>query len=100
MKQIICTSKAPEAIGSYSKAVKVEGLIYASCQLGLNPLTGKIPPGVEALAQASNKNGTASLETEWLVFSNGFKSLVFLKNMEDYSNFKELQSFFPDDFPD
>ena len=48
MKNIVNTSKAPAAIGPYVQAVRTEGLLFTSGQLGIDPATGKLPEGVEA----------------------------------------------------
>ena len=42
--QIIKTTNAPAAIGTYSQAVKVNGFLYASGQLGIDPATGELQP--------------------------------------------------------
>lgn len=44
-KEIIQTSSAPKALGPYSQAVKVNGLIFTSGQLGINPATGELVVG-------------------------------------------------------
>ncbi len=43
MKTIISTNNAPAAIGPYSQAVEVNGMVYTSGQIPVNPATGEIP---------------------------------------------------------
>ena len=48
MKNIISTNNAPAAIGPYSQAVEVNGMVFTSGQIPVNPATGEIPEGIEA----------------------------------------------------
>ena len=45
MKRIIRTAKAPAAIGPYSQAVEINGTLYISGQIPIDPLTGKLVDG-------------------------------------------------------
>lgn len=100
MKKIVHTSNAPKAIGPYSQAVRVSGLVYTSGQLGLDPSTGELPVGVEAQTEAAIKNGVAILEKAGLTVSDVFKTLVFIKDMNDFGKFNSVYSrFFTNDFP-
>ena len=60
-KEIIATTNAPGAVGPYVQAVKVNGMVYCSGQLGIDPAVGKMPEGVEAQAHCSMKNMGAIL---------------------------------------
>lgn len=100
MKKIISTKNAPGAIGPYSQAVKVNGMVYTSGQLGMNPETGKLPEGVEAQTEMALKNATAILNSEGLELSDVFKTLVFIKDMNDFGKMNGVYSqFFTTDFP-
>ena len=46
-KITIQTAKAPAAIGPYSQAIRVNGFVYTSGQLGLDPETGELKDGVK-----------------------------------------------------
>ena len=48
MKTVISTDKAPAAIGPYSQAIEVNGMVFTSGVIPVNPATGEIPSGVEA----------------------------------------------------
>ena len=50
MKEIIVSSNAPAAIGPYSHAVAMEGIVFTSGQLGIDPATGKMAEGVAVLS--------------------------------------------------
>ena len=59
---IIATEKAPGAIGPYSQAYEVNGVIYTSGQIPVDPATGNIAEGIAAQAEQSCKNVGAILE--------------------------------------
>ena len=48
MKKVISTQNAPAAIGPYSQAIEVNGMVYTSGVIPVNPATGEIPDGAEA----------------------------------------------------
>jgi len=100
MKKIIATENAPGAIGPYSQAVRVNGMVYTSGQLGINPETGKLLEGVEAQTEMALKNAAAILNSEGLELSDVFKALVFIKDMNDFGKMNAVYSkFFTADFP-
>ncbi|MBI9108148.1 MAG: RidA family protein [Spirochaetales bacterium] len=100
MKKLIATENAPGAIGPYSQAVEVNGMIYTSGQLGIDPATGELPEGVEAQTEMALKNAEAILKSEGLSLANVFKTLVFIKDMNDFGKMNGIYSkFFSKDFP-
>ena len=55
--KVISTEKAPAAIGPYSQAIVVNGLVYTSGQIAINPATGEVEAvGIEAQAEQVMKN--------------------------------------------
>ena len=48
MKKVICSEKAPGAIGPYSQAIEANGMVFVSGQLPIDAATGVMPDGVEA----------------------------------------------------
>jgi len=85
MKRKINTAKAPGAIGPYSQAVEVNGLVYTSGQIGINPSTGNLADGVSAQATQALENVKAILAEAGLKMSDIIKAVVFIKNMGDFS---------------
>ena len=83
-KQILHTDNAPKAIGPYSQAVKAQGFLYTSGQLGIDPATGEMPEGVEAQAKLALENVKAILAEAGLEMSSIIKTLVFIKDMNDF----------------
>ena len=60
--KIIYTENAPAAIGPYSQAFEVNGFVYTSGQIPVNPADGSTPEGITAQAEQSCKNVGAILE--------------------------------------
>lgn len=87
---IISTNKAPGAIGPYSQGFEVNGIIYTSGQIPVNPETGDIPEGIRAQAEESCKNVGAILEAAGSSFHKVFKTTCFLANMTDFAAFNEV----------
>lgn len=100
MKQI-STQNAPAAIGPYSQAIEVNGFVYASGQLPIDPATGAFPEGgVKEQTRQSILNVKAILEEAGLALSNVVKTTVFLADMGDFAAMNEAYSqFFAQPFP-
>ena len=81
---IINTDKAPAAIGPYSQGISINGMLFTSGQLGINPCTGALPEGVEAQTEQSLKNLDAILSEAGCAPSDVVKTTVFIKNMTDF----------------
>ena len=83
----ISTTNAPAAIGPYSQGYEVNGLIYTSGQIPVEPATGGIPEGIEAQAEQSCKNVQAVLEAAGATLTGVFKTTCFLADMADFAAF-------------
>ncbi len=100
MKPIV-TSAAPAAIGPYSQAIEVNGFVYASGQLPIDPATGAFPEGgVQEQTRQSLLNVKAILEEVGLTLANVVKTTVYLADMGDFAAMNEIYSqFFSQPFP-
>ena len=87
--EIISTTKAPGAIGPYSQGYIVNGFVYTSGQIPVEPATGAIPTGIEAQAEQSCKNVGAILEAAGVDFTKVFKTTCFLADMADFAAFNQ-----------
>ena len=87
---IIATDKAPGAIGPYSQGYEVNGVVYTSGQIPVNPATGEIPEGIAAQADQSCKNVGAILEAAGSGYDKVFKTTCFLAEMADFAAFNEI----------
>ena len=100
MKPIV-TSAAPAAIGPYSQAIEVNGFVYASGQLPIDPATGAFPEGGDQeQTRQSLLNVKAILEEAGLTLANVVKTTVYLADMGDFAAMNEIYSqFFSQPFP-
>ena len=87
---VIFTENAPAAIGPYSQGFEVNGIVYTSGQIPVNPVTGEIPEGIAAQADQSCKNVGAILEAAGVNFEKVFKTTCFLADMGDFAGFNEV----------
>lgn len=84
------TSNAPGAIGPYSQAIEVNGMIFASGQIPVNPATGEVPEGIAAQAKQSCENVKAILEAAGTDLAHVVKTTCFLADMGDFAAFNEV----------
>lgn len=84
MLEIIATQNAPQAIGPYSQAIKANGVIYTSGQIGLNP-QGILVEGIEAQTRQVLNNLSEVLKAGGSSLQQVFKTTIFLSNMEDFT---------------
>lgn len=88
--KMLATDKAPGAIGPYSQGFEVNGFVYTSGQIPVDPATGAIPEGIAAQAEQSCKNVGAILEAAGVGFEKVFKTTCFLADMADFAAFNEV----------
>ena len=84
MQKVISTDKAPAAIGPYSQAIEVNGMVYTSGVIPVDPATGNIAGGVEAQAEQAFKNLCNLVEESGSKVENIIKTTVFIKEMNDF----------------
>ena len=88
--KVLATNNAPGAIGPYSQGFEVNGFVYTSGQIPVDPVTGSIPEGIAAQAEQSCKNVGAILESAGVGFAQVFKTTCFLADMADFTAFNEV----------
>lgn len=99
-KKIISTDQAPAAIGPYSQAIEVNGIIYTSGMIPVVPATGEIVTGIEAQAKQALTNVKNLLKSQGSSMDKVIKTTVFIKNMDDFAKVNEVYAgFFTGDFP-
>ncbi|MCK5068765.1 MAG: RidA family protein [Bacteroidales bacterium] len=101
MKKIIHTDKAPAAVGPYSQAVEMNGTLYISGQVPLDPATGKVVPGgITEQAGQVMKNIGAILEEAGYRFEDVVKSTCLLSDMTNFKAMNEVYaSYYPSEQP-
>lgn len=99
-KRVISTDRAPAAIGPYSQAIAVNGLVYTSGVIPVVPSTGEIVSGIENQTKQVFTNITALLEDAGTSMDKVIKTTVFIKDMNDFSKVNEVYAtFFTGAFP-
>lgn len=91
MKKVIATTNAPAAIGPYSQAVEVNGMIFISGQVPVNPATGQlVSGGVREQTTQCFSNIKAILKEAGLTTNNVVKTTVFLSDMTYFAEMNEV----------
>ena len=101
MKTIISTPKAPAAIGPYSQAVLVNGMLFTSGVIPIDPETNTLVQGdVEAQARQAIGNLKNLIEASGSSMEKVVKTTVFIKDMNDFGKINDIyKDFFTSDFP-
>lgn len=87
----IYTKNAPDAIGPYSQAVKVGGLVFTSGQIAINPETATVEAEtIEGQTEQVCKNLCAVLEAAGTSIDKAVKTVCFLSDMADFAKFNEV----------
>lgn len=87
---VLNTNNAPGAIGPYSQGYEVNGFVFTSGQIPVNPVNGEVPEGIAAQAEQSCRNVGAILEAAGTGFDKVFKTTCFLADMADFAAFNEV----------
>lgn len=96
----IFTNKAPLPIGPYSQALKVNGFIFCSGQIGIDPKTNTLVEGVEKQTHQVLKNLQSILQQAGSDLNKVIKTTIFLKNIADFPKVNEIYSqYFKDHKP-
>ena len=101
MKTVISTKEAPAAIGPYSQAIKVGGLVYTSGQIPIIPATGKFPEGgIKEQTRQSLTNVQSILKEAGVSMADVIKTTVFLADMNDFADMNAVYAeFFSEPYP-
>ncbi len=97
----IATKNAPAAIGPYSQAIEVNGLVYASGQIPIDPATGAfVPGGIREQTQQSLRNAAAILQQAGTDMAHVVKTTVYLADIADFAAMNEVYAtFFQEPYP-
>jgi 2-iminobutanoate/2-iminopropanoate deaminase len=100
MKKTIATAKAPAAIGPYSQAIDLNGTVFVSGQLPVNPADGSIPQGIELQTRQALDNIGAILSEAGLTYNDIVKTTVLLADLADFAAMNAVYAeYFPQDKP-
>ncbi len=96
----VATINAPAAIGPYSQAQIVNGLVYTSGQIGIDPAVGTLVEGLDTQANQVFKNLSELLKAAGSDMSKVIKTTVFIKDMNDFGKVNEIYAkYFTEPFP-
>jgi 2-iminobutanoate/2-iminopropanoate deaminase len=100
MKKIVNTENAPKAIGPYSQAVEVNGTIYISGQIPVDPKTGNIPEGIVPQTKQVMENIGAILKEAGYEYTDVVKSTCLLSDMTNFAAMNEIYAqYYPENPP-
>ena len=89
--KLVYTDKAPAAIGPYSQAMILNGVLFTSGQIPVDPATGEISGDtIEVQAEQVMKNLGEVLKEAGSSFENAVKTTCFLADMGDFAKFNEV----------
>jgi reactive intermediate/imine deaminase len=99
-KRIIHTDAAPKAIGTYSQAVRCGNTVYLSGQIGLDPATMEVVPGVGPQIQRVLENLQAVASAAGGGLGDIVKVTVYLTDMSHFARFNEIMAnYFSEPYP-
>lgn len=100
MQNVISTNKAPAAIGPYSQAIEVNGFVFTSGVIPVNPETNEIGTTIEEQAEQAFSNLKNLIEASGVTMDKVIKTTVFIKEMNDFGKINEIYSkYFAQPYP-
>jgi 2-iminobutanoate/2-iminopropanoate deaminase len=91
MRDVVLTDRGPKPIGPYSQAVRVNGFLFVSGQVALDPKTGEMSTGdVREQTERALENVKGIVEAAGSKMPHVIKTTVFLKNMSDFAAMNEV----------
>lgn len=97
MRDIVLSDRGPKPIGPYSQAIKVNGMLFVSGQVSIDPKTNEFVPGdIRQQTERTLENLKGIVEAAGSKLSHVVKSTVFLKNMSEFAAMNEVYArYFP-----
>ena len=90
-RKAVASPGAPAAIGPYSQAIEIDGFVFCSGQLGLDPTTGQLLEGVDDQAERALLNLESVLGAAGLSMADVVKTTIFLA---DLSHFAQVNAIY------
>mgnify|MGYP000388305406 FL=1 len=99
--KVLQTEKAPAAIGPYSQAIEVNGFVFASGQIPIDPATGEfVEGGIEEQTRQALTNASQIMAEVGIDLSHVIKTTVYLADMSDFAAMNKVYAtFFKPPFP-
>ena len=90
-KEIVNTSKAPNAIGPYSQAIKINKMVFLSGQIAIDPKTQQFIEGdIETQTKRVLDNLKSVIEASGCSLENVVKTTIYITDMNDFSKVNEI----------
>ncbi|MCA1838777.1 MAG: RidA family protein [Actinobacteria bacterium] len=89
-KRSITSGSAPAAVGPYSQAIEIDGWLFTSGQIGLEPSTGQLVEGLARQVERAFENLSAVLAEAGATFDDVVKTTVFLTSMSDFAEMNDI----------
>jgi 2-iminobutanoate/2-iminopropanoate deaminase len=91
MRELVLTDRGPKPIGPYSQAIKVNGLLFVSGQVSIDPKTNEFVPGdIRQQTERTLENLKSIVEAAGSKLNHVVKTTVFLKNIGDFGAMNEV----------
>lgn len=87
---VVSTKNAPAVVGPYSQALKINGFVFCSGQIGVNPKTGEVDSTIEGQTKQTLNNLQAVVKASGSDFNRVVKTTIYLTNMADYGKVNEI----------
>jgi 2-iminobutanoate/2-iminopropanoate deaminase len=91
-RNVVATTAAPAAIGPYSQAIEIDGFLFCSGQLGIDPATGQLLEGIEAQTERALVNLEGVLGAVGLTFGDVVKVNVFIADLANFAQMNAIYS--------
>ena len=98
-RQAVTSAGAPTPVGPYSQAIVIDGFVFCSGQVGLDPATGQLPDGIEAQTERVLRNLSAVLDAAGMTFADVVKTTILLTSMGDFQTVNGIYARFVSDPP-
>ena len=89
-RQQVSAPGAPAAIGPYSQAIAIDGFVFCSGQLGLDPATGQLVDGIANQAERAMANLESVLAAAGASLADVVKTTIFLTDLADFSTVNDI----------
>ena len=100
MSKVISTDKAPAAIGPYSQAIEVNGMVFTSGVIPVDPATGNVASTIEEQAEQAFSNLRNLIEASGASMDKVVKTTVFIKEMDDFAKINKIYAgYFKEPYP-
>jgi 2-iminobutanoate/2-iminopropanoate deaminase len=100
-REVIKTEQAPKAIGPYEQALKLDGWVFTSGQIPLDPKSGAmVEGGIGAQTRQVLENLRRVLEAAGTSMNRVVKATVYMTNLADFQKMNEVYAgYFPQEKP-